>query len=67
VRLSRKQLGFSDTFFIGEGFITMTGQRYSCSAITRSRQRGRQQIFVMQATQQRSGAHPEGLADSMAG
>ena len=38
-----------------------------CSAITRSRERGRQQIFVMQATQQRSGAHPEALADPMAG
>ena len=38
-----------------------------CSAITRSRHRGRQQIVVMQATQHRSGAHPEGLADAMAG
>jgi len=32
-----------------------------CSAITRSHQCGRQQIFVMQATQHRSGAHPEAL------
>ena len=38
-----------------------------CSAITRSRQRGRQQIFVMQATQHRSGAYPEAPADPMAG
>ena len=38
-----------------------------CSAITRSRQRGRQPIFVMQATQQPSGAHPEALADPMPG
>jgi len=34
--------------------------RSLCSAITRSRRRGRRQIFVMQATQHRSGAHPEG-------
>ena len=37
------------------------------SAITQSRQRGRQQIFVMQATQHRSDAHAEALADPMAG
>jgi len=37
-----------------------------CSAITRSRRRGRQQILVMQAAQHRSGAHPEALGDSMA-
>jgi hypothetical protein len=41
--------------------------RWLCSAITRSRRRGRRQIFVMQAAQNRSGAHPEGLADPMAG
>ena len=38
-----------------------------CSAITRSRPRGRQQILVMQPTQHRSGAHAEALADPMAG
>jgi hypothetical protein len=38
-----------------------------CSAITRSRQRGRRQIFVMQAAQHRSDAHREALADPMAG
>jgi hypothetical protein len=38
-----------------------------CSAITRSSQRRHQQIFVVQAAQHRSGAHPEALADSMAG
>jgi hypothetical protein len=37
------------------------------SAITRSRRRGRQPIFVMQAAQHRSGAHSEALADPMAG
>ena len=31
----------------------------------RSRRRGRRQILVMQATRQRSGAHPEWLADLM--
>jgi hypothetical protein len=38
-----------------------------CSAITRSRRRGHQQIFVMQATQHRSDAHADTLADPMAG
>lgn len=38
-----------------------------CSANTRSGRCGHQQIFVMQATQQRSGAHHEALADPMAG
>ena len=38
-----------------------------CSAITRSRQRGHQTIFVMQPTQHRSGAHREALADPRAG
>ena len=38
-----------------------------CSAITRSRQNGRRQIFVMQAAQHRSDAHREALADPMAG
>jgi len=38
-----------------------------CSAITRSRQRGRWQIFVMQAARHRSGANLEVLADPMAG
>jgi hypothetical protein len=37
------------------------------SAITRSRRCGRRQLFVMQAARQRSDAHPEGLADPMAG
>jgi hypothetical protein len=37
-----------------------------CYAITRSRERGHQHIFVMQTTQHRSGAHPEALADPMA-
>jgi len=38
-----------------------------CSAITRSRRRGRRHTFVMQATQHRPGVHPESLADSMVG
>jgi hypothetical protein len=38
-----------------------------CSAIARSRRRGRRPMFVTRATQHRSGAHPEGLADSTAG
>ena len=41
--------------------------RRLCSAITRSRPRGRQPISVMQTAQHRSGAHAEALADSMAG
>jgi transposase-like protein len=40
------------------------GMSAVCSAITRSRRR--QQIFVMQAAQHRSGAHREALADPMA-
>jgi len=36
------------------------------SAITRSRQRRHQRIFVMQAAQYRSGAHLEALAEPMA-
>jgi hypothetical protein len=43
------------------------GNYLLCSAITRSCQRGRQQIFVMQAAQHRSGAHREALADPMGG
>jgi len=38
-----------------------------CSAITRSRRRGRRQVFVMQAARQQLGAHPEALAESTAG
>jgi hypothetical protein len=38
-----------------------------CSANTRSGHCGRQQVFVMQATQQRSDAQHEALADPMAG
>jgi len=38
-----------------------------CYAITRSRERGHQHIFVMQTAQHRSGAHAEALADPMAG
>jgi len=66
-RLRRKHPGFGDTFFIDEVFVSIAGQRHLCSAITRSRRRGRRQIFVMQAVQHRSDAHAEALADSMAG
>ena len=38
-----------------------------CSANTPSGHCGRQRVLVMQATQQRSGAHHEALADPMAG
>ena len=38
-----------------------------CSAIARSRRRGRRQVFVMQAARQQLGAHPEALAESTAG
>jgi len=38
-----------------------------CSAITRSRRRGHQQIFMMQATQYRFDVRPEALVDPMAG
>ena len=38
-----------------------------CSANIRSRRCARPQVFVMRATRHRTGAHPEGLADSMAG
>ena len=49
-------------------FSLLLGKRqWLCSAITRSRQRGRRQIFVMRAARHRSDAHPEGLADPTAG
>jgi hypothetical protein len=38
-----------------------------CSAITRSRRRGRRQTFVMRATRHRFDAHPKALADPTAG
>jgi hypothetical protein len=37
------------------------------SAITRSRPRGRRQVFVMHATRHRCGAHPVGLLRPTAG
>jgi len=45
----------------------MNAREDLCSAFIRSRQRGRQLILVMQATQHRSGVHPEALSDPMAG
>jgi hypothetical protein len=57
VRALSSQVGFGDTFFIAEVFVTITGQRHLCSAITGSRRRRRQQMFVMEAAQHRSGAH----------
>ena len=47
--------------------ITRVAFRPLCSAITRSRRRGRRQMFVMRANRQRPGAHPESLADPMEG